>query len=102
MIYLLTLIIPCIIIPINISSFDYLHILRRISTQFIVETRQTFKFVLDLKALPQSSQGNGRSVECTTAAWRVSSDLVPNARPHSAQANPPPEGTTPTCTLLSD
>ena len=57
--------------------------------QRLIANPLTFKFVLDLNALPQSSQGNGRSAEWTTAACRVSSDFVPKARPHSAQENTP-------------
>ena len=60
-----------------------------VSMQRLIANPLTFKFVLDLNALPQSSQGNGRSAEWTTAACRVSSDLVPKARPHSAQENAP-------------
>ena len=69
-----------------------------------VGAQLTFKFVLDLKALPQSSHGKGLSVVCTTAAWRVNSDLVPNERPHCAHANSPPPGParTPPICVLSD
>ena len=64
------------------------------SMQRMIINPLTFKFVLDLNALPHSSQGNGRSAEWTTAACRVSSDLVPKARPHSAQENAPAAGAT--------
>ena len=60
-----------------------------VTAQRLIANPLTFRFVLDLNALPQSSQGNGRSAEWTTAACRVSSDLVPKARPHSAQENAP-------------